>query len=34
MDIQYRIYAGQAGLANGSKIQGMSNMFILGFNWY
>ncbi len=34
IDVQYRIYAGQANLGNGGKLQGVTNMFSVGFNWY
>lgn len=34
LDIQYRIYAGQANLPDGGRRQGVSNTFNLGFNWY
>lgn len=34
LDLQYRIFFGQSNLyANGHR-DGISNMFILGFNWY
>ncbi len=34
VDLQYRIFMGQAALPNNGKRQGLSNVFILGFNWY
>ena len=34
LDVQYRFFVGQSNLSNSQKRQGMSNMFILGINWY
>lgn len=34
LDIQYRVFWGQSILPNNHQRQGISNMFIVGFNWY
>lgn len=34
LDVQYRIFLGKSNIANGGHREGVSNMFILGFNWY
>ncbi|GAB4413528.1 MAG: hypothetical protein OHK0039_20550 [Bacteroidia bacterium] len=34
LDLQYRLYAGQIGPAGGTPWQGLSNMIMLGINWY
>ena len=33
IDLQYRIFLGESKLSEGRKRKGVSNMFILGFNW-
>jgi hypothetical protein len=34
LDLQYRIYMGQSQLPNNQVRTGVSNMLIIGFNWY
>lgn len=34
VDLQYRIFYGKSELPNNGQREGISNMFILGFNWY
>ncbi len=34
LDLQYRIFVGQSNLPNSGQREGISNMFIVGFNWY
>jgi hypothetical protein len=34
IDLQYRIFLGKANLQNNLQREGVSNMFIVGFNWY
>ncbi len=34
LDMQYRIFLGKANLKNDGFREGVSNMVILGFNWY
>lgn len=34
LDVQYRVFLGQSSLSNNQQRQGISNMFIIGFNWY
>lgn len=34
LDIQYRVFWGQANLPNNGNRKGISNMLIVGFNWY
>lgn len=34
LDLQYRIFLGQSNLPNNGQREGVSNMFIVGFNWY
>ena len=34
LDLQYRIFIGKANLPNSGQREGISNMFIVGFNWY
>lgn len=34
LDLQYRIFLGKSNLPNNGQREGMSNMFIVGFNWY
>lgn len=34
LDVQYRFFIGQSNLPGNRHRQGISNMFILGFNWY
>lgn len=34
LDLQYRIFFGKSNLSNNGQREGISNMFIVGFNWY
>ena len=34
LDLQYRIFLGKSNLPNSGQREGISNMFIIGFNWY
>lgn len=34
LDLQYRIFNGKSSLPNGGQRKGVSNMLIVGFNWY
>ncbi|NQX81281.1 MAG: hypothetical protein HRT66_04715 [Flavobacteriaceae bacterium] len=34
LDLQYRIFLGKSNLPNNGQREGISNMFIVGFNWY
>ena len=34
IDLQYRLFYGKSDLPNNGQRQGISNMFIVGFNWY
>ena len=34
LDIQFRIFAGKSNLANNGIREGLSSLFIVGFNWY
>ena len=34
LDLQYRIFKGKSNLPNNLNREGISNMLILGFNWY
>jgi hypothetical protein len=34
LDLQYRIFLGKSNLPNNGQREGVSNMFIVGFNWY
>lgn len=34
LDVQYRIFLGNSNLPSGGHREGVSNMFIVGFNWY
>lgn len=34
IDIQYRIFLGKSNLPNNGHREGISNMFIIGLNWY
>ncbi len=34
LDLQYRIFFGKSNLPNKGYRDGVSNMFIVGFNWY
>jgi hypothetical protein len=34
LDLQYRIFLGKSNLPNNGHREGVSNMFIVGFNWY
>lgn len=34
IDLQYRFFYGQSNLSNNGFRNGISNMFIVGFNWY
>lgn len=34
LDLQYRIFIGQSNLPGNKRREGVSNMFIVGFNWY
>ena len=34
LDLQYRIFFGKSNLPNNGQREGISNMFIVGFNWY
>lgn len=34
IDLQYRIFLGKSNLKNDGFREGVSNMFIVGFNWY
>lgn len=34
IDLQYRIFLGKSNLPNNRQREGVSNMFIVGFNWY
>ncbi|PCJ37858.1 MAG: hypothetical protein COA99_12395 [Moraxellaceae bacterium] len=34
LDLQYRIFLGKSNLPNNGQREGLSNMFIVGFNWY
>lgn len=34
IDVQYRLFLGKSNLPNNGQREGVSNMFILGFNWY
>lgn len=34
IDLQYRFFYGQSSLTNNGFRKGISNMFIVGFNWY
>jgi hypothetical protein len=34
LDLQYRVFYGKSNLSNGGQREGISNMFIVGFNWY
>ena len=34
LDLQYRIFLGKSNLPNDGQREGISNMFIVGFNWY
>ncbi len=34
LDLQYRVFMGKSKLANNGYREGISNMFIIGFNWY
>lgn len=34
LDLQYRIFLGKSNLPNSGQREGVSNMFIVGFNWY
>jgi hypothetical protein len=34
LDLQYRIFLGKSNLPNNGQREGISNMFIFGFNWY
>ncbi len=34
LDLQYRIFIGKSNLPNNGFREGVSNMFIVGFNWY
>ncbi|MBK8056168.1 MAG: hypothetical protein IPK35_23570 [Saprospiraceae bacterium] len=34
LDLQYRIFLGKSNLPNSGQREGISNMFIVGFNWY
>lgn len=34
IDLQYRIFLGKSNLPNNGQREGLSNMFIVGFNWY
>ena len=33
LDLQYRIFLGKSNLPNNGQREGISNMFIVGFNW-
>jgi len=34
LDLQYRIFVGQSMLPGNGRREGISNMFVVGFNWY
>jgi hypothetical protein len=34
LDFQFRVFYGKSNLSNGGQREGISNMFIVGFNWY
>jgi hypothetical protein len=34
LDLQYRIFFGRSDLQNDVQREGISNMFVIGFNWY
>lgn len=34
LDLQYRTFLGKSNLPNKGQREGVSNMFIVGFNWY
>lgn len=34
LDLQYRIFLGMSNLPKSGQREGVSNMFIVGFNWY
>jgi len=34
LDLQYRVFMGKSNLPNSGQREGVSNMFIVGFNWY
>ena len=34
LDLQYRLFFGKSNLPNDTQRKGISNMFVLGFNWY
>ena len=34
IDLHYRIFLGKSNLPNNGQREGMSNLFIVGFNWY
>lgn len=34
LDLQYRVFIGQSNLPDNKHREGISNMFIVGFNWY
>ena len=34
IDLQYRLFLGKYNLSNGGQREGISNMFIVGFNWH
>jgi hypothetical protein len=34
LDLQYRIFLGKSNLPNSGQREGVSNKFIVGFNWY
>lgn len=34
LDLQYRIFIGKSNLPNNGQREGISNMLIVGFNWY
>lgn len=34
LDLQYRIFMGKSSLPNNGRREGISNMLIIGFNWY
>lgn len=34
LDLHYRIFIGKSNLSNNGQRNGISNLFIIGFNWY
>lgn len=34
LDVQYRWFVGQSNLPNNNQRNGISNLFLIGFNWY